>query len=104
MRTLSVGDRALGLSVTPARAGRNTLRARFLETGAGRPEPAEVNFELANPDAGVEPIVRAAQRIAPGDYRHEGSELAFPGAWTIEVHARVGDFDRLVFRAELAIR
>jgi copper transport protein len=104
VRTLHAGERSLELSVAPARAGRNTIGVRFTEIDGGRPEPAEVTLEIANPAAGVEPIVRRAERLAPGDYRYEGGELAFPGAWTVEIHARVGDFDRLVFRAELAIR
>ncbi len=104
VRTLHAGDRSLELSVAPARAGRNTIRATFREAGAGRPEPAEVTLEILNPGAGVEPIVRRAERLAPGEYRHEGGELAFPGAWTVEVHARIGEFDQLVFRTELAIR
>jgi hypothetical protein len=42
--------------------------------------------------------------VAPGDYRLEGSELAFAGAWSIEIHARVSDFDRVTLRGRLVIR
>ncbi len=104
VRTLHAGDRSVEIRVAPARAGRNTIHATFRDADAGRPQPAEVTLEIANPGAGVEPLVRRLERLAPGEYRHEGSELAFPGTWTVEVHARVGEFDKLVFRAELAIR
>jgi copper transport protein len=104
VRTLHAGDRSLELSVAPARAGRNAIRATFRDVDASRPDPTEVTLEILNAGAGVEPIVRRPERLAPGEYRHEGGELAFPGTWTVEVHARIGEFDRLVFRAELAIR
>jgi copper transport protein len=102
--SLHAGERSVELAVAPAHAGRNTIRATFGELDARRPEPAEVILEIANPGAGVEPIVRRPERVAPGVYRHEGGELAFVGTWTIAIHARIGDFDRVVFRAELAIR
>jgi copper transport protein len=99
--SLHAGERSLELAVTPAHAGRNTIRATF---PADQTEPAEVTLEIANAAAGVEPIVRRPERVAPGAYRYEGGELAFAGTWTVEVSARIGDFDRVVFRAELGIR
>jgi copper transport protein len=99
--SLRAGDRSLELAVAPAHAGRNTIRATF---PAGSAEPAEVTLEIGNAGAGVEPIVRRPVRVAPGAYRYAGDELAFPGTWTVAVHARIGEFDRVVFRAELAIR
>ncbi len=104
VRTLQAGDRSLELTVAPGRAGRNAIRATFGRADARKPEPAEITLEIFNPGAGVEPIVRRPERLAPGVYRHEGGELAFPGTWTVEVHARVGEFDKLVFRAEVTIR
>jgi hypothetical protein len=67
-------------------------------------DPAEVELGSANPQAGVEPAVRAMQRVRAGEFRREGSELGFPGAWTLEVHVRIGDFERRTFRFEVRLR
>jgi hypothetical protein len=55
-------------------------------------------------DADVEPSARAMQRMRAGECRRDAGELAFPGLWTLEVRARVGEFDRLEFRFEVPIR
>jgi copper transport protein len=91
--------RVAEISVSPARAGRNSVTVWFRDA-----EPAEVVLELSNPQAGVGPVARPMRRDAPGYYRWEGAELLFAGTWTLEVQARIGDFDRAIFRAEVPVR
>jgi hypothetical protein len=43
------------------------------------------------------------RRESPGVYRHDGGELMLAGDWALEVRARIGDFDRVIFRAEVPI-
>jgi hypothetical protein len=52
----------------------------------------------------VEPILRRARRSAPGEYRLQGGELAFAGDWSIAIHARITDFDKVVLRTRVAVR
>ena len=97
-QTLQAAGRVAELAVSPARPGQNTVTVRFRDG-----DPAEVVLELSNPGAGVEPIARPMRREAPGRYSHQGGELMVAGTWTIEIRARIGDFDRVVFRAELPV-
>lgn len=92
------------LRVAPARTGMNTIAVSFGGRDGRRFDPAEPAVAISNPAAGVEPISRPLQRIATGEYRLEGLEIAVAGRWAIEIGARIGDFDRLSFRTEVAIR
>jgi copper transport protein len=97
-RTLEAAGRVAELSVSPARPGENTVTVRFPDG-----DPAEVLLELSNPRAGIEPVTRPMRRESPGVYRHDGGELMLAGDWALEVRARIGDFDRVIFRAEVPI-
>ena len=91
------------LAVRPARAGVNAFAVTFAKDGAPF-DPAEVSLEIGSIAGGVEPIVRDAVRVAPGDYRTESAPLMFPGEWAIVIRARVSDFDQFAVRARVAIR
>jgi copper transport protein len=101
----STGDAGSAeLAVAPARAGRNVITVR-LRDGQGRAlEAAEVEIASSNVAAGVEPAARPMQRVRAGEYRRDAAELAFPGLWTLEVQARVDDFERKAFRFEVPVR
>jgi hypothetical protein len=102
--TLQEGEHIAELSVLPARAGHNTIFVHFHDAN-GRPfDPAEVGIAGGNHAAGVEATTRAMHRLGPGQYHRDGDELSFPGVWQIEIRARIGDFDRVLFHAEVAIR
>ena len=60
--------------------------------------------QVGNEAAGVEPTGRPLRRIGPGHYSRDGSELAFPGLWTIEVHARIDSSGIAIFRSQAPIR
>ncbi|MGE5794566.1 MAG: CopD family protein, partial [Bacteroidota bacterium] len=94
---------SMRLTVTPARAGVNAFAVTFAKDGAPF-DPAEVSLEIGSIAGGVEPIVRDAVRVAPGDYRTESAPLMFPGEWAIVLRARVSDFDRVAVRARVTIR
>jgi copper transport protein len=91
------------LAVRPARAGVNAFAVTFAKDGAPF-DPPEVSLEIGSIAGGVEPIVRDAVRVAPGDYRTESAPLMFPGEWAIVIRARVSDFDQVAVRARVAIR
>jgi copper transport protein len=91
------------LSVTPARAGANAIVVRFRDREGLPFDPEEVLVHVGNQAAGVEQAARALRRVGPGHYTREGSELAFPGVWTIEVQARI-ESDIATFRTQVPVR
>ena len=91
------------IAVRPARAGANTIRVRFRDNDGLPFDPEEVLIEIGNEAAGIEAAARPMRRLGPGDYSREGSELAYPGLWTIEVRARIDD-DMASFRSRVPIR
>jgi copper transport protein len=100
----SGGALSAELSVSPARAGVNAITVRFRDAQGRAVDPEEVAIAAANEAAGVEPAVRPLRRVRAGEYRREGAELAFAGGWALEIRARVGDFDRVTFAAEVPVR
>jgi len=92
------------VSVAPARAGANAIVVRFQDREGLPFDPDEVLVQVGNEAAGVEPAARPIRRIGPGHYRRDGSELAFPGLWTIEVQARIDGSGIAIFRSQVPIR
>lgn len=92
------------LSVRPARAGSNAIVVRFVDKEGLPFDPEEVLVEIGNQAAGVEPAARPIRRVGPGHYSRDGSELAFPGEWSIEVHARMDASDVATFKSKVPIR
>jgi len=92
------------VSVAPARAGANAIVVRFQDREGLPFDPEEVLVQVGNEAAGVEPAARPIRRIGPGHYRRDGSELAFPGLWTIEVQARIDGSGIAIFRSQVPIR
>jgi copper transport protein len=101
--TLGTGDRLVELTLSPHHPGANTVLLRFRDRHDAPFDPHEVVIEIANSAAGVEPYVRQARRTAAGEYRLDGAPFAVAGNWSLRVDARVGDFDKLVFRTEVPI-
>jgi copper transport protein len=84
---------AARISVAPGRAGFNTFAVVLTSPGGATVDPLDVVLQFANPRAGAEALVRHPVRVAPGEYRWSGGELAFPGEWLVAVRARVSEFD-----------
>jgi copper transport protein len=91
------------VAVNPARAGTNTIGVRFIDAQGQPFDPDEVLVDVSNQAAGVEPATRPMRRSGPAAYTRVGSELAFPGIWTIEIHARI-DQDIATFKTQVPIR
>ena len=91
------------VSVRPARAGTNAIVIRFQDKEGLPFDPEEIMVEIGNESAGVEPATRPITRVGPGHYSRDGSELAFPGTWTIQVHARLDASEVATFRSEVPI-
>ena len=100
---MSQGGYSARVVVAPAHAGINAITISLEKDGEGPLDPAELSLEISNPAAGVEPFTRDPNRRATGEYRLEGAELLAAGEWTIQVRARITEFDQITFRARVTI-
>ena len=87
------------IEISPAVAGRNLIAARI----GLKASPKEVAVELAQKEAGIEPLRRALQ-LRDGAYVLEGPELLVPGMWSLSLEVLVDDFDKAFFDVEIPIR
>jgi copper transport protein len=93
------GARSVTVDVDPGRAGRNTITLAFSDF-----RPREVRVGLAQPAAGIEPIVRAATPTGDGRFQLTGPELALAGDWSVRVEALIDDFEKATFETRVRIR
>ncbi len=104
VRTMVASGTTATLTVTPSRSGRNAIAVALRDRDGGPLDPAEISFEISNPTAGVEALIRSPLRSSAGQYVHAGSELAFPGIWRIVVRLRIGDFEWTELPATIELR
>ena len=99
MALLESGSYRGELEVAPGMAGRNLILVRLdLPT-----PPKEVTIELAQPDAGIQPIRRTMSEDN-GTYVLDGPELAVSGRWRMRIDVLITDFDKAIFEAGIPIR
>ena len=91
--TGAAGEDIVTMTVSPARAGVNSIRVQYLDTGG---EPVDVantlRAEFTLPSAQLGPIAREVVKVGPGTFVLEGSELSIPGEWEIDLVVRPSDF------------
>jgi copper transport protein len=83
------GDTRVSFVVAPAVAGWNRFQIEV--TGSDRrplPPDARVLLRLTKLDEALDPILVQPPLQSPGRYGEEGSELALPGWWQVEVIVR----------------
>ncbi|WP_278313449.1 copper resistance CopC/CopD family protein [Lolliginicoccus levis] len=86
------------ISVTPAVVGSNRIEL-LLRDDQGEPVTGldAVTLRFSHPASGIENIERPATEHAAGtaEFHYDGSDLAIPGDWEIEVRVLVSDFELL---------
>lgn len=92
-RTVDTADGSARLTMSPSRAGTNSLRVQFLDA-SGQPADLATSamFEYSLPAAELGPITREVVKTGPGLFATTGRELSIAGDWTIVVTIRTGDF------------
>lgn len=53
----------------------------------------EVSFVFSNPEAGIEPFRRRAEKSGDGTWQAEGVVLPLPGKWSVRVDVLISDFE-----------
>ena len=91
------------LTVDPARVGPNEMHVYLFDRRDGRQydETKELTVTAELPERGIEPIEFEATKAGPGHYVISGAALGVAGDWTVEVAARVSDFDE--FRTKVRV-
>jgi copper transport protein len=100
-----IGPARLELTVDPARVGPNEIHAYLFDRRSGRQFDAtkELMVTAALEDKRIAHIHLQAVKAGPGHYVISAAALGVAGTWTIEVTARVSDFDESRARIEVPI-
>ena len=90
-----IGPARLELTVDPARVGPNELHVYLFDRASGRQYDAtkELTVTAELPERQIEPIELEPRKAGPGHYVISGAALGVAGDWTLEIAARVSEFD-----------
>ena len=101
--TADIGPARMELTVDPARVGPNEMHVYLFDRRDGRQydETEELTVTAELPERQIEPIEFEATKAGPGHYVVSGAALGVEGDWTVEIAARVSDFDE--FRTKLVV-
>jgi copper transport protein len=85
------------------RVGPNEMHGYLFDRAAGRQwdEAKELTITAELPEKGIDAIELEPTKAGPGHYVVSGAALGVAGEWTVEVAARVSDFDE--FRTKLLV-
>jgi copper transport protein len=101
-----LGPARAELTVEPALAGPNEVHLYFFDRADGTQWNAtkELTVDASLPERDIAPIELEARRAGPGHYVIRGAPLAPAGAWTLEIAARLSDFDEFRTRFVVPIK
>src|SRR5690606_19793305 len=91
------------VTVSPGRAGPVTVSATIMTSEFGPLDAKEVTFLFANPDAGIEPLKRRAEKSVDGVWRAADIFLPLAGKWHLGVDVLISDFEIARLEGELEI-
>ncbi len=100
-----VGPFDLNVVVDPARAGGNQVHLYILNRTTGQPAAvSEANVSATLPAASIGPLRFESTKAGPGHYIASGATFPIPGAWTLRVAVRRGEFDEWSTTVQTPIR
>ncbi|WP_051340587.1 FixH family protein [Azospirillum halopraeferens] len=86
----------------PGRVGPNRLGVTLTDAAGVPVDAAAVDAALSLPEAGVEPLARPLDRQEAGGYTADLT-LPLPGTWSLRLDVRIGDFDLVILRTDIAV-
>ena len=104
--TANIGPARLEMTVDPARVGPNEIHVYLFDRRSGGQYDAtkELTVTAELPEKRIAPIDLESTKAGPGHYVISGAALSVAGDWSIEVAARVSEFDEHRARIEVPIR
>jgi copper transport protein len=91
------------VSVSPARAGANSIRVTVLDA-QGRPADAtQVTMTAALPVEQIGPLPVPLSRAGTGVYTAQAAGLPRPGTWELVVRVQMSEFDRDVAQVDVPV-
>lgn len=100
MRLQAMAD----LTVTPGKAGPVSVSIMLMTGDFGPLDAKEVTLVLSRPEAGIEPLKRAATKPGDGTWLVDGLVIPFPGRWTVRLDILVSDFEMVKLEGPIDIR
>ncbi len=100
--TIEQGGYVARVDVTPAIAGAVVVDVNVAPVDAALPSPDEITATIELVDGDVGPIELALEPVAPGRVT-AAANVPLAGQWAIEVTARLGEFDQLIFTGDITI-
>ena len=92
------------VTISPGRAGTVSVSAIVMTGDFGPLDAKEVTFVFSNPDAGIEPFRRKAEKPGDGSWRADGIVLPLPGEWSVRVDVLISDFELARLEGRIALR
>ncbi|HKU98392.1 MAG TPA: copper resistance protein CopC [Vineibacter sp.] len=92
------------ITVMPGRTGPVMVVVTTIAGDFTPLEAKEVTLALANPDAGIEPIRRAAHKRDDGTWMVDNLVLPTPGRWSVRADILVSDFEQVTLEDTIVIR
>jgi len=92
------------VTVLPGRTGLVSVSAVLMTGEFGPLDAKEVTFVFSNPQAGIEPFRRKAEKPGDGIWRADDVVLPLPGKWTVRLDILIADFDLARIQGEIEIR
>ncbi|TJW77682.1 MAG: copper resistance protein CopC, partial [Mesorhizobium sp.] len=92
------------LSITPGHVGPVAASIVIMTGDFGPLDASQVTLVLSKPDAGIEPIKRAATKRGDGTWRVDDLVVPVPGRWTARLDILVSDFEMVKIEAPIDIR
>jgi copper transport protein len=104
--TSTLGPAQLSIDVDPATVGSNVMHIYLLDpkSGAQYTKTKELTVTATLPDKGIGPLSLTPQAAGPGHYTIPAAVLGAPGTWTLDLTARVSDFDQFDRKVQVRIR
>jgi copper transport protein len=88
-----IGPARAELTVEPALAGPNEVHVYFFDRADGRQWDATKELTVQASSKEIAPIELEARKAGPGHYVIGGAPLSPAGDWTLELAARISEFD-----------
>ncbi|RWO04582.1 MAG: copper resistance protein CopC [Mesorhizobium sp.] len=92
------------LSITPGHVGPVAASIVIMTGDFGPLDAEQVTLVLSKPDAGIEPIKRAAAKPGDGTWRVDDLVVPVPGRWTARLDILISDFEMVKIEAPIDIR